>query len=97
MEQYWSKFAQFVKNCFASKFKAFMPGVLMGFIGSQHLLWIGVSLSVVETILKSIGTILMAFGSGLATSYAAYLVECYKEKKSSDKNSHTKRKNRRAA
>jgi len=66
----------------------------MGFIGAKHLLWIGVSISMVEGAFKAAGTIVMAFGSGLATSYAAYLVDRYKEKKS--RVSGEKRRRKRA-
>jgi len=52
-----------------------MPGMLMGFISADHILWVGVPLSVVEYCVKYVGTVFMAFGSGLATSYAAYLIE----------------------
>lgn len=57
-----------------------MPGVFMGFVGSKHLFWSGVSLTVVTYIFKFIGTVFLAFGSGLATSFAAYLVENHKNK-----------------
>jgi hypothetical protein len=53
----------------------------MGFVGAQHILWVGLPVSVVTYATKYAGTIFMAFGSGLATSYAAYLIEQYKNKK----------------
>jgi hypothetical protein len=72
-----------------------MPGVLMGFIGGKHLLWALPIVSVVEYCIKFIGTIFMAFGSGLSTAYAAYLIEQHKKKK--DGTQTRKRKRDRAA
>lgn len=93
---YFERFIQFVKSSFREKFKAFMPGCVMGFIGSKSLLWSGVDITFLVYVVKFIGSVLMAFGSGLATAYAAYLVDRYKEnqKKIPPKE---KRKNKRAA
>ena len=88
----WGKFLSFIKASFTQKFKAFMPGCLMGFVGAQHILWVGVSVSLVTYITKYAGTVFMAFGSGLATSYAAYLIEQYKNKKNVQKSHQRKRK-----
>lgn len=87
----WAKFCQFIKSSLQEKFKAFMPGVCMGFIGAQHILWIGVSVSLVTYIFKFIGTVLMAFGSGLATSYAAYLIDRFKTKRNESPKPQKKR------
>lgn len=57
-----------------------MPGCVMGFIGSKSLLWSGVDVTFLAYVLKFTGTVIMAFGSGLATAYAAYLVDQYKKK-----------------
>jgi hypothetical protein len=76
----WSRLKAFVQQSLTEKFKAFFPGVCMGFIGAQHLLWIGVPITLVEYAFKFIGTVAMSFFSGLATSYAAYLIEKYKAK-----------------
>ena len=81
MEPFWSRFIAFIKESLTQKFKAFLPGVFMGFISAQHILWIGVPATLVEYAGKYIGTVFMAFGSGLATSYAAYLIDQYKKKK----------------
>lgn len=58
-----------------------MPGVFMGFIGSKSILWDGEVSPVVIYILKALMTIVMAFGSGLATSYATLIVENHKNKR----------------
>lgn len=58
-----------------------MPGCIMGFIGSQHILFGSVIFSVVEYAEKFTGAIVMAFGSGLATSYASFLVDNHKKKR----------------
>lgn len=81
MEQLWSRFKEFVLQSLGQKFKVFFPGVCMGFIGAQHLLWNGFVVSVVEYVLKFIGTVLMAFFSGLATCYASYCFDKFKTKK----------------
>lgn len=85
----WSRLIAFARHSLTEKFKAFFPGCIMGFIGSQHLLWAGVPDHVVSFFwgaivigVKSMGTLLMAFGSGLATSYASKLVDQHFEKKS---------------
>ena len=83
----WSRIRQFIQTSFTEKFKYCLPGCVMGFIGSKSLLFSGLPAEMVTFgayVLKYIGTVLMAFGSGLATSYAAHLVEKYKEKKSPD-------------
>lgn len=88
-----SQFLAFLKSLFGEKFKVFFPGVCMGFIGSKHFLWIGIPATWLDYALRGIGTVVMAFGSGLATAYAAYLVDRLKEKKSpSQKEKNTKRK-----
>ena len=93
MEQsIWSRFTDFVQQSFTQKFKAFMPGVFMGFIGSKSILWDGEVGTVVIYILKAILTIIMAFGSGLATSYAALIVENHKNKKNGNQQKGRKRK-----
>ena len=73
-----------------------MPGCVMGYIGGQHILFSGVNISVVEYGVKFVGATVMAFGSGLATSYAAYLIEIHK-KKQNGKAKQKKRQNGKAA
>jgi hypothetical protein len=87
----WNRFVSFIKNCFTEKFKTFLPGCCMGFVGAQHLLWAGVPISLVTYVVKYVGTVFMAFGSGLATSYAAYIVDRYKHRK---KESSSKKKSK---
>lgn len=80
----WEKFKIFIRESLTQKFKAFFPGCIMGFIGSRSLLFSGLPAEMVTVgayVLKYIGTIIMAFSSGLATSYAAFLIEKYKNKK----------------
>jgi hypothetical protein len=80
----WDKFVRFIRESFSEKFKYCFPGCLMGFWGAKSLLFAGLSSEMVTIgayILKYIGTVLMAFSSGLATSYAAYLIEKHKNKK----------------
>ena len=66
----------------------------MGFIGSGHILFNGVNLSLVEYVVKFIGAILLAFVTGLATSYASHLVDKLKNK---DNGTPRKRSRRKAA
>lgn len=80
----WEKFAAFIRQSITEKFKTFYPGVLVGLIGAKSLLFAGLSNEMVTLgayILKYIGTVIMAFSSGLATAYAGYLIEQHKEKK----------------
>jgi hypothetical protein len=67
-----------------------MPGCIMGFIGSKSLLWSGVAFTFLTYVLRFASTLIMAFGSGLATAYAAYLVEKHK-----NKNNHVTQKRRK--
>lgn len=92
----WARFAKFIKSSFQEKFKAFMPGCVMGYIGGQHILFSGVSISMVEYVVKFTGATFMAFGSGLATSYAAYLVEQHKNKKTNGTEKRRKKRDRAA-
>lgn len=89
----YERLRRFIWGSLTEKFKAFMPGVCMGFVGAQHLLWIGVPVSLVTYIFKFLGTVLMAFGSGLATSYAAYLIDRYKTKRNEGSKPQKKREN----
>ncbi len=93
---FWTRFVHFVKSSFQEKFKAFMPGCVMGFIGCKHFLWAGSALSLVEYTGKYIGTVVMAFSSGLATAYASYIVDQYKKKKDG-KSKQSKRQKGKAA
>ena len=85
MEQsIWERLKNFIRESLTQKFQAFFPGCVMGFIGSRSLLFANLPAEMVTIgayVLKYIGTIIMAFSSGLATSYAAFLIEKYKNKK----------------
>lgn len=74
-----------------------MPGCVMGFVGSQHILFSGIALSVVEYAVKFTGAIVLAFGSGLATSYASFLVEKHKNHNNEGPQKGKKDKGRKAA
>lgn len=76
MEQsLWTRFRCFVAHALTQKFKAFFPGSIMGFIGGQHLLFTGFPVSVVSYVYKFLGTVILAFFSGLATTWAAKIIE----------------------
>lgn len=95
---YWTRFIQFVRESITQKFKAFYPGVIVGLLGSKSLLFSGLPSEMVTLgayCLKYIGTVVMSFSSGLATAYAAYLIDRHKEKKSSPTGTR-KRKNKAA-
>jgi hypothetical protein len=80
----WSRIRQFVQQSFTEKFKYCLPGCIMGLLGAKSLLFAGLPAEMVTLgayVLKYVGTVLMAFGSGLATAYAAYLIDQYKNKK----------------
>jgi len=78
----WARFIQFVRQSITQKFKVFYPGVVLGLFGAKSLLFAGLPAEMVTLgayIAKYIGTIVMSFSSGLATAYAAYLIEKHKE------------------
>lgn len=80
----WQRFKEFIRESLSAKFKFFLPGTIMGFIGGKSLLFSGLPAEVVTFsayAIKYFGTVLMSFSSGLATAYAAYLVENHKNKK----------------
>ena len=93
----WQRFRAFVQDSFTQKFKYCFPGICMGFVSARSLLFSGLPAELVTLgsyILKYAGTVVMAFSSGLATSYAAYLIEKHKEHKKKDT---TTRKRNKAA
>jgi hypothetical protein len=95
----WGKLKSFIQNSFSEKFKYCFPGCIMGFWGAKSLLFAGLGSEMVTIgtyILKYVGTVLMAFSSGLATSYAAYLIEKFKTN-SNVKPTQKRRKGDRAA
>jgi len=95
----WNRFIQFVKGSFQEKFKVFLPGALVGLFGAKSLLFAGLPDKMVTLgayVIKYIGTVIMSFSSGLATAYAAYLIEQYKQKKNG-KVKQKKRQNGKAA
>lgn len=66
----------------------------MGLFGAKSLLFSGLSSEVVTFMaycIKYAGTVIMAFSSGLATSYAAYLVDKHKERQKKSPNQKRKR------
>jgi hypothetical protein len=80
----WERFKQFIQDSFTEKFKYCLPGCIMGLFGARNLLFSGVPAELVTLgayTIKYLGTVFMAFGSGLATSYAALIIERYKNKK----------------
>jgi hypothetical protein len=96
---YFDKFIQFIKQSLTQKFKVFFTGSLMGLFGAKSLLFSGLSSEMVTFgtyVAKYIGTVIMAFSSGLATAYAAYLIDRHKEKKVASKKGE-KKKNDKAA
>lgn len=96
----WEKFAHFIRQSTTEKFKTFYPGVLVGLFGAKSLLFAGLSSEMVTLgtyVLKYIGTVVMAFSSGLATAYAGYLIERHKEKNNDKQKSSKKGRRDRAA
>lgn len=96
----WEKFAHFIRQSTTEKFKTFYPGVLVGLLGAKSLLFAGLSSEMVTLgayVLKYIGTVVMAFSSGLATAYAGYLIERHKEKKNDKEKGPKKRQKGKAA
>lgn len=78
------RFAKFLKESYTQRIKQSGSGILMGFIGAQHLLFAGTLANLVGPLwwaIKGAGTVALAFFSSLATSYGAYLIEKYKDKK----------------
>jgi len=84
----WTRFVQFVKESLSNKFKAFFPGCLVGLFSAKSLLFAGLPSEVVTVgafLAKFVATMVMSFGSGLATSYAAYRFDKFKNKKNEPK------------
>jgi hypothetical protein len=71
----------------------------MGIVGGKSLLFSGLPAELVTLgayCAKYIGTLLLAFGSGLATSYAAYLVEKHKNRSNNGTQKRRKKGDRAA-
>lgn len=94
----WAKFAEFIQACYTKHFKENLAGIIMGYIGSRSVLFINVPPELMHTWIGVwiwIKTVFTAFTAGLATAYAGYLVEKYKENQK--KSPQTKRKRNKAA
>ena len=95
----WTQLTHFIKRCHTEHFKEVLGGYFMGFIGAQHLLYSGALSSLVGPVwwvLKGIGTIVLAFGSALATGYAGVIITDWKERRDEKKSSNSSKKNRAA-
>lgn len=93
----WHRLWSFIKGSYTEKFKFAFPGIIIGFYGGKSLFFSGLAAEVVTILayaVKYIGTVFMAFSSGLATAYAAYLIERHKE---SQKKSPNQNRNKNAA
>jgi hypothetical protein len=91
----WRRLKCFIQESLSEKFKVFFPGMCMGFFGAKSLLFSGISAEMVTFgtyVLKYIGTVIMAFSSGLATAYAALLIEKHKERQKKSPIDSVKRK-----
>lgn len=80
----WNRLVKFIRDSYTTRFKQASSGVIMGFIASQHLLFAGFMADLVTVgwwVFKGICTVILAFFTSLATSYAAYLIDQYKLKK----------------
>lgn len=75
---YW-RFALFIKESAIERTKQTIAGIGMGGISAYNLLWIGPIAENLGWLVKGIGSVALAFFSGLATSYAGYLIERHKE------------------
>jgi hypothetical protein len=92
----WTRFIAFIKDSYTARIKHAFSGVLMGFIAGQHLLFAGALADLVTAgwwIFKGISTVVLAFFTSLATSYAAYLIDKHKNKN----NESRKRPRKKAA
>lgn len=96
----WTRIKAFIQQSLTSKFKAFFPGCVIGLFGAKSLLFAGLPPEVVTFgayCLKFMGTVLMAFGSGLGTAYGALLIEKHKNKTNGPRTTEKKRGNGKAA
>lgn len=96
----WTKFVQFVKHSLKEKFALFFGGTFIGWFGGMSLFFSGLSPEIITLgayVLKFMGTLLMAFGSGLGTTAGAKWVERKFEKKSPPTNGQVKKGKDRAA
>lgn len=96
---YWGRLAHFIKESYTQRIRQAGSGILMGFVGAQHLLFSGVMADLVGPvwwIIKGVGTIMLAFFTSLATSYAAYLIDVYKENQKKRPVGQKKRKDKAA-
>jgi len=87
MEHIWTTFKSFVKKSLTEKFKAFFPGSIVGIIAGKSLFFSGLAPELVTIgayVIKYASTCLLAFGSGLCTSFASVLVS--KWSKTEEKN-----------
>lgn len=94
----WGAFTRFVKESYTKRIKVAGSGIFMGLITSNNLLFAGELANMVGPfwwVVKGIGTVVLAFSTSLATSYASMLIEQYKEKKSQNR-IDKKRKDRAA-
>lgn len=81
----WARFALFIKESIIQRTKQALSGVSMGCIASVNFLWAGplakILVGWMGWIVKGVGSVILAFSCGLATAYAGYLIERYKESK----------------
>jgi hypothetical protein len=97
---YFGKFIQFVKESLTEKFALFMPGCIMGFFGGKHIFFSGMADGLVTFggyCVKYVGTVFLAFSSGLATAFGAYLIDKLKNKQNVAPQKRRKGKTDRAA
>lgn len=96
----WERIRSFVQDSLTSKFKAFFPGCIIGLFSAKSLLFAGLPDEVVTFgayCIKFMGTVLMAFGSGLGTAYGALLIEKHKNKTNGPRATEKKRGTGKAA
>ena len=96
----WTRLANFLRASYTNRFKENMAGITMGYVSSRTFLFNAVPPELMHTWLGVwiwMKTVFFAFTSGLATSYAAYLIEKHKEKKSPPTNGSLRKKRNRAA
>ena len=90
----WTRFVHFVRDSYHERIKQTASGLFMGFIAANNLLFSGELANLVGIfwwIIKGLSTVILAFFTSLATSYAAYLIEKNKNDGKKSQKKKTKR------
>lgn len=83
----WTRLTRFIRESYTLRIKESFSGICMGFVISNNILFSGSFATLVTQwwwLLKAIGSVILAFVTSLATSYAALLIKQHGERKKKD-------------